>query len=39
VYARNRRQLARYLRENRTDFGNAEDLQKLLGYCNGLASL
>lgn len=39
VYARDRRQIARYLRENRIDFGNAEDLQKLLGYCNNIASL
>lgn len=39
VYARNRRQLARYLRENRIDFGHGEDLQRLLGYCNSIASL
>jgi len=39
VYARDRRQIARYLRENRIDFGNAEDLQRLLGYCNSIASL
>jgi hypothetical protein len=39
VYARNRRMLTRYLRENRVDFGNAEDLQKLLGFCENLTSL
>lgn len=39
VFARNRRPLARYLRENRIDFGNAEDLQKLLGFCESLTSL
>lgn len=39
VYARDRRQIARYLRENRIDFGNAEDLRKLLGYCNSITSL
>lgn len=38
VYGRNRRQLARYMRENHIDFGNADDLQKLLGFCNGLAA-
>lgn len=39
VYGRNRRQLTRYLRENHVDFGNAADLQKLHGFCNGLATL
>jgi hypothetical protein len=39
VYGRNRRQLARYMRENRIDFGNADDLQKLLGFCSGLTAL
>lgn len=39
VYARNRRQLARYLRENRVDYGNADDLQTLLGFCNSLTTL
>jgi hypothetical protein len=39
VYGRNRRQLTRYLRENRIDFGDADDLQKLLGFCNGLAAI
>ncbi|WP_426295457.1 hypothetical protein ACN9ML_12595 [Dyadobacter endophyticus] len=39
VYARNRRQLTHYLRENRIDFGNADDLQKLLGFCNDLTAL
>ncbi|SEJ55445.1 hypothetical protein SAMN05216327_112217 [Dyadobacter sp. SG02] len=39
VYGRNRRQLARYMRENRIDFGNADDLQRLLGFCDVLTSL
>lgn len=38
VYGRNRRQVARYLRENRIDFGNAGDLQRLLGFCANLAT-
>ena len=39
VYGRNRRQVARYVRENRIDFGNAGDLQRLLGFCTNLAAL
>ncbi|MET7257672.1 hypothetical protein [Dyadobacter fermentans] len=39
VYGRNRRQLTRYLRENRVDFGHADDLQRLFGFCSSLASL
>lgn len=39
VYGRNRRQVARYLRENRIDFGHAGDLQRLLGFCTNLAAL
>lgn len=39
VYARNRRPLTRYLRDHRIDFNNAEDLQKLLIFCDGLTSL
>ncbi|MDR6808673.1 hypothetical protein J2Y45_005885 [Dyadobacter sp. BE34] len=39
VYGRNRRQLTRYLRENRIDFGHADDLQRLFGFCSSLTSL
>ena len=39
VYGRNRRQLTRYLRENRIDFGHAEDLQQLFSFCSSLAAL
>lgn len=39
VYARHKRQLALYLRERRTDFGNLDDLQVLLDFCNTLATL
>lgn len=39
VYGRNRRQLTRYLRENRTDFANARDLQKLMAFCDAFATL
>lgn len=39
VYGRNRRRVARYMRENRIDFGQAGDLQKLLGFCNDLTTL
>lgn len=39
VYGRNRRELARYMREQRIDFGDADDLQKLLGFCTNLSTL
>jgi hypothetical protein len=39
VYARYRRQVTRYLRENRVDFANGNDLRKLLTFCGGLAGL
>ncbi|MBO9611606.1 MAG: hypothetical protein J7619_02865 [Dyadobacter sp.] len=39
VYGRNRRQVARYLRENRVNFDSAGDLQRLLGFCGNLATL
>lgn len=39
VYGRNRRQLTRYLRENRIDFARAEDLQRLIEFCNSLTAL
>lgn len=38
VYGRNRRQVTRYMRDNHIDFGNAIDLQRLLGFCNGLTA-
>lgn len=39
VYGRNRRRVARYTRENRIDFGQAGDLQRLLGFCTSLTTL
>lgn len=39
VYGRHRRELIRYIRDNRTDFRNAEHLQSLIGYCNSLTML
>ena len=38
VYGRNRRQLTRYLRENRIDFARADDLQRLIGFCSSLTA-
>lgn len=38
VYGRHRRQLARYIRESDINFGHADDLQKLLGFCGTLAT-
>ncbi|MGG7661917.1 hypothetical protein [Dyadobacter sp. BHUBP1] len=39
VYGRNKRQLTHYLRGNRVDFGGADDLRKLLGFCDSLTAL
>ena len=39
VYGRNRRELVRYMREHRIDFGDADDLKKLLGFCANLNTL
>lgn len=39
VYGLHKRQVARYLRENKVDFGNRTDLKQLLAFCDGLTSL
>ncbi|OJV21934.1 MAG: hypothetical protein BGO21_25430 [Dyadobacter sp. 50-39] len=39
VFGRHRRSLARYMRENRIDFGSGADLEKLLGFCSGLTTI
>ncbi|MCF0073884.1 hypothetical protein LZD49_25615 [Dyadobacter sp. CY261] len=39
VYGRHKRQVTRYIRENRPDFASVDDLQRLLAFCAGLTAL